>query len=131
VKKIKKPNKSSKKNPKDDEKDENDESDTRKLTEETLMKYADGRIFTGQQAYEIGLVDELGDLYEAKKIAIKLAKKRFKNVRDTIDVEIYDKPQTLSEMLLEMKHTVMPKSIINNSVPLSVQYPNQPLWVME
>lgn len=38
-----------------------------------IRKIADGRIFTGQQAKELGLVDELGDLSAAIDISAKLA----------------------------------------------------------
>ena len=36
-------------------------------------KIADGRIFSGEQAYKLGLVDELGGLEKAKEVAKKLA----------------------------------------------------------
>jgi protease-4 len=38
-----------------------------------VRKFADGRIFTGKQAYEIGLVDTIGTLEDAISIAAKLA----------------------------------------------------------
>ncbi|MCK7488693.1 MAG: hypothetical protein MZU97_26730 [Bacillus subtilis] len=37
------------------------------LTEAALKKYADGRIFTGEQAKKLGFVDALGGTYEAHK----------------------------------------------------------------
>ncbi len=37
----------------------------RKMDREKLKNIADGRIFTGKQAYELGLVDRIGDLYDA------------------------------------------------------------------
>lgn len=36
-----------------------------KLTREQLMPLADGRVFTGTQAKDLGLVDSLGDYYDA------------------------------------------------------------------
>ena len=45
----------------------------RKLPPDTVRQYADGRVFTGSQAAKIGLVDELGDLNQAVKLAGKLA----------------------------------------------------------
>lgn len=48
-------------------------SDGRKMPAEDIRKIADGRIFSGRQAKEIGLVDELGDLEYAIKAASKLA----------------------------------------------------------
>ncbi|WP_036903578.1 MULTISPECIES: signal peptide peptidase SppA [Prochlorococcus] len=45
----------------------------RGLTEECVKAFADGRVFTGTQALELGLVDELGDENHAKLLAAKLA----------------------------------------------------------
>ncbi len=41
----------------------------RNLQREEVLKIADGSIFTGSQAKELGLVDELGNLHDAIKIA--------------------------------------------------------------
>ncbi|ADL08889.1 signal peptide peptidase SppA [Thermosediminibacter oceani] len=45
----------------------------RKMDREKVKELADGRIFTGRQAKELGLVDELGNFYDALKIAAELA----------------------------------------------------------
>jgi len=45
----------------------------RSLKVDVVRSYADGRIFTGRQAKEIGLVDELGDLQDAIKRTAELA----------------------------------------------------------
>tara|TARA_Y100001968_G_scaffold98317_1_gene88335 strand:- start:980 stop:1753 length:774 start_codon:yes stop_codon:yes gene_type:complete len=45
----------------------------RNLSEEIVKSFADGRVFTGAQAKEIGLVDELGDEDHARVVAAKLA----------------------------------------------------------
>lgn len=45
----------------------------RSLKVEAVRPYADGRIFTGRQAKEIGLVDELGNLQDAIKRTAELA----------------------------------------------------------
>lgn len=47
-------------------------SEGRNLTIEEVKKIADGRIFTGEQAVGYGLVDELGSLEDAIRIAAKL-----------------------------------------------------------
>ena len=44
------------------------------MKEEEVRELADGRIFTGEQAKELGLVDELGNLRDAINAAAKLAK---------------------------------------------------------
>jgi len=41
----------------------------RKMDVETMRKLADGRVYTGQQAKELGLVDRLGGLQDAVRIA--------------------------------------------------------------
>lgn len=45
----------------------------RQMESSEVRKIADGRIFTGQQAIKIGLVDELGNIEDAKLIAASLA----------------------------------------------------------
>tara|TARA_Y100001970_G_C14257267_1_gene876438 strand:+ start:3194 stop:3967 length:774 start_codon:yes stop_codon:yes gene_type:complete len=45
----------------------------RKLEIDKVKSFADGRIFTGSQAKELGLVDELGDEIIAREIAADLA----------------------------------------------------------
>lgn len=41
-------------------------SENRKITRDKAAALADGKIYTGQQALELGLIDELGSLHEAK-----------------------------------------------------------------
>ncbi|MBI5211987.1 MAG: signal peptide peptidase SppA [Nitrospirae bacterium] len=48
-------------------------SQSRKIPMEDVRKIADGRIFSGSQGIKIGLVDELGDLEHAVKLAAKMA----------------------------------------------------------
>ncbi len=48
-------------------------SANRKIQKEKLKEYADGRIFTGRQALQLGLVDVLGDMDSAVKTAARLA----------------------------------------------------------
>ncbi|GAB6182488.1 signal peptide peptidase SppA [Thermodesulfovibrio hydrogeniphilus] len=49
-------------------------SEGRKMPIEKVRAIADGRVFTGIKAKEIGLVDEIGDLDYAVKVAAQLAK---------------------------------------------------------
>lgn len=46
----------------------------RKIPIEKVRKIADGRVFTGLKAKELGLVDDIGDLDYAIKVAAQLAK---------------------------------------------------------
>ena len=45
----------------------------RKMLREDVIKIADGRIFTGEQALAVGLIDELGNLEDAITVAAKLS----------------------------------------------------------
>ena len=47
-------------------------ADGRNLSVEEVRKFADGRIFTGTQAKELGLVDEVGDEFVARKLAAEM-----------------------------------------------------------
>lgn len=133
-KSVKKSTKKVVKKSKTEEKATNTEDETKKhgtLTEKVLREYADGRIMTGEQAFEIGLVDELGGSYEAKKILVELAQKRFKKIPDDIEFVIYDKPQTFSEMFFEVSSKLKPEVGIDKQLPFSMSHPNQPLLIME
>lgn len=46
----------------------------RKIDKEKLRQYADGRVFSGKQAKELGLVDKLGNIQDAIKEARQLGK---------------------------------------------------------
>jgi len=46
----------------------------RKIAHDDAIKLADGRIFTGKKAYEVGLVDTLGTYEDAIALAAHLAK---------------------------------------------------------
>lgn len=48
-------------------------ADGRKMDAEQVRKLADGRIYTGNQAKQLGLVDELGNMYDAIDGATALA----------------------------------------------------------
>ena len=70
----------------------------RRKTEEEIHEIAQGRIWTGKQAKEIGLVDELGGL----DVAIAFAKKRIGlSAGDDVDIIELPKPKTFFEILME------------------------------
>jgi protease-4 len=47
--------------------------ESRNIPEEKVKEFADGRIFSGQQAFELGLVDEIGSFLGAVYAACGLA----------------------------------------------------------
>jgi len=69
---------------------------TRKIPEAEVRKIAEGRIYTGRQAKEIGLVDELGGLADAIESARFLA-----NIPPSAELKIihYPRPSSLGEIL--------------------------------
>ena len=60
-----------------------------------IDELAAGRVFTGQQALELGLVDKIGSLESAIQFAAEQAK-----VKD-YDVRVYPEPKNFMEILLE------------------------------
>lgn len=76
----------------------------RKLSPEALDKAARGRVFTGEQALTVGLVDELGSLDTAIEKAKELAD------INNYSVVIYPKPKSKIELLNEF---IQSKNIIS------------------
>ena len=50
-----------------------DVAESRAMPVEEVMELADGRIYTGRQAFELGLVDELGGMERAVEVVAELA----------------------------------------------------------
>jgi protease-4 len=73
-------------------------TDGRKLPKEKVLEIAKGRIWSGQDAKNLGLVDELGGYDTALNLARKAA-----NIPDGEDVRIivYPRPKTLLQSLLQ------------------------------
>jgi protease-4 len=72
---------------------------TRKIPAEMVRKVAGGRIWTGRDALDIGLVDELGGLTEAIEAARKMA-----NIPPSAEIKIvhYPRPSSLGELLADV-----------------------------
>jgi signal peptide peptidase SppA len=120
---------------------------TRFMTDEAKKKaliakitaIADGRVVTGRQALEAGLVDELGDQESAYTILDGMAKERFHlKGKERLPLESEDKNFSIMQFLGISPESMMPSvpgavSAVQASkmLPLSMRYPNQPLWVME
>jgi len=90
----------------------------RKMDKETLLKYANGRVFTGLQAKEYGLIDSLGTFEDAIRITSKMAgiegeprivreKKRFSVFEELLGSKIEDvtdiKNKLFDEPILQYK----------------------------
>jgi len=105
-----------------------------KLSTETLKKYADGRVFTGSQAYALGFVDGLGDLETAHEAIVKMAKERFHISDKNIPLVQYNKYQSFSEYILNSVNSISGKNLsseIADYVPNSMKMAKQPLYLWE
>jgi protease-4 len=65
-----------------------------------IDELAGGRVFTGKQALELGLVDKLGTLHDAIALVAEKAK-----LGDDYDVRIVPRPKSFFELLLEDSNT--------------------------
>jgi protease IV len=90
----------------------------RKMSKETLLTYANGRVFTGLQAKEYGLIDSLGTFEDAVRITGKMAgiegeprivreKKKFSFFEEVIGSKMEDvtglKEKLFEEPILQYK----------------------------
>ncbi len=71
-------------------------ADSRKLPKNKVQEIAQGRVWSGTAAKQLGLVDEIGGLEDAIKAAAKQAK-----LGDDWQLEEYPKTRTLEERILE------------------------------
>ncbi|MBU1631236.1 MAG: S49 family peptidase, partial [Candidatus Omnitrophica bacterium] len=65
------------------------------MTEEKIEEVSDGRIMTGAQAKEIGLIDELGNLEDAINIAAELA-----GIKKD-DIRVFEERRDWKKMLMQ------------------------------
>ncbi|GIW79726.1 MAG: protease IV [Gemmatales bacterium] len=70
----------------------------KKFTKKEFLNYAGGRVWTGRQAKEVGLVDALGTLGDAIADAWKMAKM---DPETKPEILVLPKPKTFMELLLE------------------------------
>ena len=83
----------------------------RAMPEETIFELADGRIYTGEQALEVGLIDSLGNFIDAIVLAAELGG------LDTKDPQlIYPKVDRKFSLLHLL--TNAEQSLVDNFVPL-------------
>jgi len=84
---------------------------SRSMPEETIFELADGRVYTGEQALELGLIDKLGNFTDAVTIAADLGG------LDTEDPQLIypriERKFSLFNLLTNAEH-----SLVDNFVPL-------------
>lgn len=76
------------------------------ITEDELINIADGRIFSGRQAIELGLVDDIGNYYDAIKKAEEMA-----GIPAGAEIEILNKTSYWDLFLLNMN---LKEILLNN-----------------
>ncbi len=113
-----------------------------------ITAIADGRVVVGEKAKQVGLVDELGDQDAAYTLLDNLVKERF-HIKDRdkrLPLEEFDNEESLLSLLGLTSSSVTSliqgvrsdnpsrqalQSLTGGRLPLTLQFPNQPLWVLE
>ena len=93
----------------------------RDLPVEEVRKFADGRIFTGTQAKDLGLVDEVGDEFVAREIAAKM-----------VDIDPKMQPVTFGKKKKKILGLIPGSRIIEkiiNNIFLEIDSSNKILWL--
>ena len=94
----------------------------RGLSEEAVRGFADGRVFSGAQARELGLVDELGDEERARRLACELA---------DLDVD-KTRPITFGRPPKRFAGVLPGRSLLGRlleALSLEFAWSGQPLWL--
>lgn len=101
------------------------------LTEDTLKSYADGRVFTGRQAKQLGFVDETGDMDSAKSMIESMVQEKIGNKLQVKLVD-YNKRSSFSEYFSGLTEYSTPKSIkLTDIIPMSMILNRKPLYLWE
>lgn len=103
-------------------------AEARKLSVETVKKFADGRIFTGKQAVELGLVDRLGTEEDARVWAAELAGLN----PEKAEFFTIEEPKPLFKKVLGQSRISLQTNQFNNVVnwlDFELSTSGQPLWL--
>lgn len=92
-------------------------SEGRNIPREDVVKIADGRVFTGQKAKQMGLVDEMGGMYDAIDIAAKLG-----NISGTPDVTYMNEPSLYSLLFGSESSTNAPETYSGLRLSPALEY---------
>ena len=108
-----------------------DNYDTEKtdLTLNNLNKYADGRVFTGNQALKYGFVDSTGGMDSAKEMMTKMAVKKFNLPEDT--KLNYDTDFSKTSNFLKLFNIQSKTNVLDEVLPQSMKYSKKPLYLWE
>lgn len=97
----------------------------------TLKANADGRIFTGTQAFKIGLVDIVGDIDTAEDMIEKMAQEKYSN-KLKIKLIGYNKKNSFSDYFSNFREYSSNSNIkLNDFIPTSMILNRRPLYLWE
>jgi protease IV len=98
----------------------------RKLDVETVKSFADGRIFTGQQALELGVIDRLGTEEDARRWATELVGLDPEKTK----CQTIEEPKPLISRVLGSRNQ-LPSELRKtmNLLTLEMEVNGQPLWL--
>lgn len=96
------------------------------LTPENLKTYADGRIFTGEQAKSLGFVDELGGLDETYEALNKIISPHKK-----LPLTLYNKESGFAELFSNMQSSFAPQDLTKNLLPFNIKHSHTLLYIWE
>jgi protease-4 len=94
----------------------------RGLEQDVVRRFADGRVFSGAQAQQLGLVDELGDEERARRLAMELAGLN----PDSSPTVTYGKTPGRLARLLPGRNLL---EAIATALRLELAWAGQPLWL--
>lgn len=95
-------------------------SENRSIDIEDVKKFADGRIFSGLQAKELGLVDEIGSLSDAVDLIAKMADIQ----KEPVTISLTKKKSFIQKIIGSNLHEILETTGINAC------YKRTPLWLM-
>jgi protease-4 len=101
------------------------------LSEQNLTTYADGRVFTGKQAKQLGFVDETGDMDKAKEMISSMAQEKFNNKND-VKLVSYVVKNSLNDYLSGLtEYKTNANFKITDIIPTSMILSRKPLYLWE
>lgn len=101
------------------------------LSEDVLKQNADGRVFTGKQAYQLGFVDAIGGIDIAQNMIEQMAQQKFENNLKAKLVN-YNKKNTISEYVSNFTEYGAKSGLrLNDLIPNSMILNKRPLYLWE
>ncbi len=101
------------------------------LSEDTLRAIADGRIFTGRQAKEYGLVDINGGINKAEEVMQSMVNEKYKT-KSSVKLVTYNRKSSLNEYLFGLTESIFDKNIrMSEFLPVSMRLSKRPLYLWE